>query len=119
MIFVLNYGGNNVDFVSVLIRVLFEIAAVVGDDIQVFIDGGIWRGSDVVRALALGADAVLIGRAYLWGLAANGTAGVENVLDIIRNGIDSTMRGIGVASIDDLNPEHIIVPDGFSPPTLA
>ena len=62
---------------------------------------------------------MLIGRAYLWGLAANGTAGVENVLDILRGGIDATMRGIGVGSIHDLSPEHVIVPDGFSPPAIG
>lgn len=54
------------------------------------------RGSDVVKALALGARAVLVGRAYLWGLAANGQAGVENVLDIYRGGIDSTLMGLGL-----------------------
>jgi len=79
-------------------------------------DGGIRRGSDVVMALALGARAVMIGRAYLWGLAANGQAGVENVLDILRMGIDSTLRGIGKASISDLAPEDVVVPDGSSPP---
>ena len=66
-------------------------------------DGGIRRGSDVVKALALGAKAVMIGRAYLWGLAANGQAGVENVLDILRMGIDSTLLGLGKASIADLS----------------
>ena len=59
------------------------------------LDGGIRRGSDVVKALALGARAVMIGRAYLWGLAANGQAGVENVLDILRGGIDSAFLGLG------------------------
>ena len=72
-----------------------------------------------MKALCLGADAVLLGRAYLWGLAANGTAGVENVLDVIRGGIDATMRGIGVGSIHDLTPDHVIVPDGFSPPRIS
>ena len=96
-----------------------EIAAAVGGDVQVVMDGGIRRGADVVKALCLGADAVLIGRAYLWGLAVNGTAGVENVLDVIRGGIDATMRGIGVGSITDLGPEYVIVPDGFSPPRIS
>ena len=59
-------------------------------------DGGIRRGSDVVKALALGARAVMIGRAYLWGLAANGQAGVENVLDVLRGGIDSALLGLGL-----------------------
>ena len=71
------------------------IADAVGDQIEVLLDGGIRRGSDVVKALALGARAVMIGRAYLWGLAANGQAGVENVLDILRGGIDSALMGLG------------------------
>ena len=66
-------------------------------------DGGVRRGSDVVKALALGARAVLIGRAYLWGLAANGQAGVENVLDVLRGGIDSALLGLGLSSIDELD----------------
>jgi isopentenyl diphosphate isomerase/L-lactate dehydrogenase-like FMN-dependent dehydrogenase len=70
---------------------------------MVLLDGGIRRGSDVVKAIALRARAVLIGRAYLWGLAANGQAGVENVLDILRSGIDSALLGIGLSSIHDLS----------------
>ena len=72
------------------------------------------RGSDVVKAVALGARAVLIGRAYLWGLAANGQAGVENVLDILRGGIDSALLGMGHSSIHDLTRDDIVVPDGFT-----
>jgi pre-mycofactocin synthase len=92
---------------------LHPIACAVGDQVEVLLDGGIRRGSDVVKALALGARAVMIGRAYLWGLAANGQAGVENVLDIMRGGIDSTMLGMGVSSIDELTPEHLLVPADF------
>ena len=77
-------------------------------------DGGIRRGSDVVKAVALGARAVMIGRAYLWGLAANGQAGVENVLDIMRGGIDSALMGLGKSSIHELNPDDVLVPDGFT-----
>ena len=77
------------------------------------LDGGIRRGSDVVKAVALGARAVMIGRAYLWGLAANGQAGVENVLDILRGGIDSALLGLGHSSIHDLGPDDVIAPDGF------
>ena len=61
----------------------------------------------------------MIGRAYLWGLAANGQAGVENVLDILRMGIDSTLRGIGKSSINDLCAEDVVVPSDFSPPPRA
>jgi isopentenyl diphosphate isomerase/L-lactate dehydrogenase-like FMN-dependent dehydrogenase len=71
------------------------------------------RGSDVVKAVALGARAVMIGRAYLWGLAANGETGVGNVLDILSGGIDSTLRGMGLSSVHQLTPEHLVVPDGF------
>ena len=70
-------------------------------------------GGDVVKAVALGARAVMIGRAYLWGLAANGQAGVENVLDILRGGIDSALLGLGHGSIHDLTPDDIVIPPGF------
>ena len=74
---------------------------------------GIRRGSDVVKAVALGARAVMIGRAYLWGLAANGQAGVENVLDVLRNGIDSALRALAHSSVAELSPDDVVVPDGF------
>ena len=112
-----NHGGNNLDGAPAPIRVLPEIVAAVGNDIEVLLDGGVRRGSDVVKALALGARAVMIGRAYLWGLAANGQAGVENVLDVLHNGIDATLLGLGKSSIDELSPADVVLPDGFSPPT--
>ncbi len=112
-----NHGGNNIDGAPAPIRVLAEVAEAVGGQIEVLMDGGIRRGSDVVKALALGADAVMIGRAYLWGLAVNGQGGVENVLDILRGGMDSTMLGLGKASINDLSPADLIIPPDFSPPT--
>jgi heme/flavin dehydrogenase (mycofactocin system) len=108
-----NHGGNNLDGTPATIRVLGAIAAAVGDEIEIVLDGGIRRGGDVVKALALGARAVMIGRAYLWGLAANGQAGVENVLDILRDGIDSALLGLGRASVHDLTREDILIPDGF------
>lgn len=85
----------------------------VGHQVDVVMDGGIRRGSDVVKALALGAKAVLIGRAYLWGLAANGQAGVENVLDLLNGGVDSALRGLALSSVAELGPEHLLVPEGF------
>lgn len=109
-----NHGGNNLDGTPAAIRCLPAIADAVGDQVEVLLDGGIRRGSDVVKAVALGARAVMIGRAYLWGLAANGQAGVENVLDILSGGIDSALRGLGKSSIHDLRPDDILVPDGFT-----
>lgn len=108
-----NHGGNNLDGTPATIRLLHPIAAAVGDQVEVLMDGGVRRGSDVVKALALGARAVLVGRAYLWGLAANGQAGVENVLDVLRGGIDSALLGLGLSSIDELTPESLLVPEGF------
>jgi len=109
-----NHGGNNLDGTPASIRALPAVAEAVGDQVEVLLDSGIRRGSDVVKALALGAKAVMIGRAYLWGLAANGQAGVENVLDILRGGIDSTLLGLGKASIHDLTPDDVIMPPGFT-----
>jgi isopentenyl diphosphate isomerase/L-lactate dehydrogenase-like FMN-dependent dehydrogenase len=109
-----NHGGNNLDSTPASIRLLPDIAAAVGDEVEVLLDGGIRRGGDVAKALALGAKAVLIGRAYLWGLAANGQAGVENVLDILRGGLDSALYGLGRASVHDLRPEDLWIPPGFT-----
>jgi heme/flavin dehydrogenase (mycofactocin system) len=109
-----NHGGNNVDGTPATIRVLPGIARAVGDQVEVLLDGGIRRGNDVVKAIALGARAVMIGRAYLWGLAANGQAGVENVLDILRNGIDSALLGLGCASLADLGDDNLVIPPGFT-----
>jgi pre-mycofactocin synthase len=108
-----NHGGNNLDGTPAPIRALPAIATAVGDQVEIVLDGGIRRGSDVVKALALGARAVMLGRAYLWGLAAGGQAGVENVLDIMRGGIDSALLGLGHSSVHDLSPADVLIPDGF------
>jgi L-lactate dehydrogenase (cytochrome)/glycolate oxidase len=109
-----NHGGNNLDGTPGTIRALPAIAEAVGSQVEILLDGGIRRGGDVVKALALGARAVLIGRAYLWGLAANGQAGVENVLDILHGGIDSALLGLGRSSVHDLTPADLVIPDGFT-----
>jgi L-lactate dehydrogenase (cytochrome)/glycolate oxidase len=109
-----NHGGNNLDTTPATIRVLPGIAEAVGEQIEVLLDGGVRRGGDVAKALALGARAVLIGRAYLWGLAANGQAGVENVLDILRAGLDSAVLGLGHSSVHELGPEDLYIPEGFA-----
>jgi heme/flavin dehydrogenase (mycofactocin system) len=108
-----NHGGNNLDGTPAPIRALPAIADAVGGEVEIVLDGGIRRGSDVVKALALGARAVMLGRAYLWGLAAGGQAGVENVLDIMRSGIDSALLGLGHSSVQDLSRADLIVSEGF------
>jgi heme/flavin dehydrogenase (mycofactocin system) len=109
-----NHGGNNLDGTPAAIRLLPDIATAVGDQVEVLMDGGVRRGGDVVKALALGARAVMIGRAYLWGLGANGQAGVENVLDLMRSGIDACLLGLGRSSIAELSPDDLVIPPGFT-----
>jgi L-lactate dehydrogenase (cytochrome)/glycolate oxidase len=108
-----NHGGNNLDGTPASVRALPAVAEAVGDQVEVLLDGGVRRGSDVAKALALGAKAVMIGRAYLWGLAANGQAGVENVLDLLRDGLGSALIGLGRPSIAGLRREDLVVPPGF------
>ena len=108
-----NHGGNNLDGTPAPIRALPAIAEAVGSQIEVVLDGGVRRGSDVVKAVALGARAVMLGRAYLWGLAVNGQAGVENVLDVVRSGIDSALLGMGKASLSELGPDDLLMAEGF------
>ncbi|MGW7297455.1 pre-mycofactocin synthase MftD [Streptomyces sp. NPDC054829] len=109
-----NHGGNNLDSTPAPIRALPAIADAVGSQVEILLDSGVRRGSDVVKALALGARAVMIGRAYLWGLAAGGQSGVENVLDILRGGIDSALLGLGRSSVQELTRDDVVIPPGFT-----
>ena len=109
-----NHGGNNLDGTPASVRALAAVVDAVGDRMEVLLDGGIRRGADVIKALALGARAVMIGRPYLWGLAADGQAGVENVLDILRAGIDSALLGLGHASVSELTRADLLIPAGFA-----
>jgi len=113
-----NHGGNNLDGTPASVRALPAIVDAVGDRVEVLLDGGIRRGSDVVKALALGARAVLVGRAYLWGLAAGGERGVLNVLEILRGGIDETLGALGRPAITDLRPTDLLIENGFFPAGL-
>jgi L-lactate dehydrogenase (cytochrome) len=108
-----NHGGNNLDGTPAPIRLLPGVVDAVGDKVEVLLDGGVRRGSDVVKAIALGARAVMIGRAAFWGLAANGETGVANVLEIIRAGIQETLLGIGRASIHELRRSDLVIPPWF------
>ena len=109
-----NHGGNDLDGAPATIRVLASIVDAVGDQVEVLLDGGVRRGTDVVKALALGARAVMIGRAYLWAVAANGEAGVTNALVILRRGINSAFLGMGRSSIPDPTPDDIVFPPHFN-----
>jgi L-lactate dehydrogenase (cytochrome) len=109
-----NHGGNNLDGAPATIRALPGIVDAVAGEVEILLDGGIRRGSDVVKALALGARAVLIGRAYLWGMAAGGDRGVHNVLEILRGGIQETLHALGRSSIHELTPDDLVIPPGFT-----
>jgi L-lactate dehydrogenase (cytochrome) len=110
-----NHGGRQLDGVPGSIRSLPEVLAAVGSQIEVLVDGGIRNGGDIVKALSLGARAVLIGRAYAYGLAAGGEAGVDRAIEILRTGIVRTMKLLGVSSLRELNRSYIDVPAGWLP----
>ena len=98
-----NHGGRQLDGTPASVEALPEIADAVGDRIEVLLDGGVRRGADVVRALALGARAVMVGRPYLYGLAVGGTAGVRRALDILAAEVDHTLALVGVPRVGDLD----------------
>jgi isopentenyl diphosphate isomerase/L-lactate dehydrogenase-like FMN-dependent dehydrogenase len=102
-----NHGGRQLDCVSASLQALPEIVSAVGSQIEVLMDGGIRRGTDIVKAICLGARAVLIGRAYAYGLAAAGEAGVTRVLEILRDDVERTLRLLGCESIARLNSSYI------------
>ena len=102
-----NHGGRQLDGAPASLRALPEVVDAVGDAVEVLMDGGVRRGSDVVKAVALGARAVLIGRAYLYGLAVGGAAGVGDVLRILRADLDRTMRLLGCPAVADLDPSWV------------
>jgi len=102
-----NHGGRQLDSCVAPIDVLPEIAAAVGKRLSIIIDGGFRRGTDVIKALSLGANAAMTGRATLYGLAANGEHGVERALEILTSEMERAMGQLGVNSVADLGP-HII-----------
>ena len=112
-IVVSNHGGRQLDGLPATVEVLPEIAKAVAGNAEVFIDGGIRRGADVVKAIALGARACLIGRPYMFGLAMGGEAGVTQVLQILRSEIDRTLALLGCRKLADVN--HTTVRTTFSP----
>jgi isopentenyl diphosphate isomerase/L-lactate dehydrogenase-like FMN-dependent dehydrogenase len=108
-----NHGGRQLDGVAPTLRILPEVVAAVGSRTEVLFDGGIRRGSDIVKALALGARAVLIGRAYVYGLGAAGGPGVTRAIDILRVDLLRTLRLLGCPSIAQLDRSFLDLPAGF------
>jgi L-lactate dehydrogenase (cytochrome) len=108
-----NHGGRQLDGVAPTLQMLPEVLSAVGDRIEVLLDGGIRRGSDIVKALCLGARAVLAGRAYAYGLGAAGEAGVTRAIEILRADLIRTLKLLGCASIADLDRSFIDVPVGW------
>lgn len=102
-----NHGGRQLDCVQASIQALPEVVAAVNGQIEVWMDGGVRRGTDVVKALCLGAQAVLIGRAYAYGLAAGGPAGVSKAIEILRSEIDRTLKLLGCPSVSALDQTYV------------
>lgn len=115
-IVVSNHGGRQLDGVAPTLRVLPEVIAAANGQAEVLLDGGIRRGSDVVKALCLGARAVLLGRAYAYGLGAAGGTGVARSIDIVRSDIVRTMKLLGCASIRDLDRSFARMPSDWLEP---
>ncbi len=105
-----NHGGRQLDCVSASLRALPEVVAAVNGQVEVLMDGGVRRGSDIVKAICLGAKAVLCGRAYAYGLAAAGEAGVARALEILRADVDRTLKLLGCTSIAELDRSYVEVP---------
>jgi len=105
-----NHGGRQLDGVASTLRVLPEVVSAVGDRIEVLLDGGIRRGSDIVKALCLGARAVMTGRAYAYGLGAAGGAGVSRAIEILRSDLLRTLKLLGCMSVAELDRSYVNVP---------
>ena len=105
-----NHGGRQLDSVAASIRALPEVVAAIGDQVEVWLDGGVRRGPDIVKALCLGANVVLCGRAYAYGMAAAGEAGVTRAIEILRADLDRTLRLLGCRSVAELDRSYVSIP---------
>jgi isopentenyl diphosphate isomerase/L-lactate dehydrogenase-like FMN-dependent dehydrogenase len=108
-----NHGGRQLDGVPASLRALPEVVEAVKGRIEVLMDGGIRRGTDIVKALCMGARAVLCGRAYAYGLAAAGEAGVDRAIEILRTDLERTLRLLGCASVGELDRSYVNVPKSW------
>lgn len=113
-IFISNHGGRQLDGAVSPVEVLPEIVAVAGSRLAILVDGGFRRGSDIVKALALGTDMVFVGRAPLYGATAGGEAGIRRALDILATEVDRVMAWIGCPDIESLTPEYLLLRSGGS-----
>ncbi|MBI2296221.1 MAG: alpha-hydroxy-acid oxidizing protein [Betaproteobacteria bacterium] len=114
-IFVSNHGGRQLDGAPSPLEVLPQIVNAMGQRLAIMVDGGFRRGSDIVKALALGADMVFLGRAPLYGAAAGGEEGVLHALNLLRSEVDRVMALIGCPTVDGLGPEYLRLETGRSP----
>lgn len=105
-----NHGGRQLDCVSASLRALPEVVRAVGGKTEILMDGGIRRGTDIAKALCLGARAVLCGRAYAYGLAAAGEDGVSRAIEILRTDLERTLRLLGCPSVTELDRSYVSVP---------
>ena len=108
-----NHGGRQLDGVPASLRALPEVVEAVKDQIEVWMDGGIRRGADVAKAICMGARAVLCGRAYAYGLAAAGEAGVDRAIEILRTDLERTLRLLGCPSVAALDRSYVNVPKSW------
>jgi isopentenyl diphosphate isomerase/L-lactate dehydrogenase-like FMN-dependent dehydrogenase len=108
-----NHGGRQLDTVSATLRALPEVVAAANGQAEVLMDGGVRRGTDIVKAICMGAQAVLVGRAYAYGLGAAGHAGVVRALEILRDDFERVLRLMGCASVAELNPSLVDVPEAW------
>jgi isopentenyl diphosphate isomerase/L-lactate dehydrogenase-like FMN-dependent dehydrogenase len=114
-----NHGGNVLDGSVPTLPVLPEIVDAVGDELEVLLDSGVRRGVDVVKALALGAKAVLLGRGYVYPLLAAGEPGVRHILELFRQQIDEALAFLGVRSVGDLDPSYLELPPSWASPSTG
>jgi len=110
-----NHGGRQLDGVAATLHVLPEVLDAVGDRVEVLLDGGVRRGADVAKAVALGAKVVLVGRAYAYGLAAAGREGVAKALEVLRTELERTLKLLGCPSVAELDASYLGEPEGWPP----
>jgi isopentenyl diphosphate isomerase/L-lactate dehydrogenase-like FMN-dependent dehydrogenase len=110
-VIVSNHGGRQLDTVDPTLRALVKVVEAVGDQVEVYMDGGVRRGADIAKVVALGAKAAMIGRPWVYGLGAAGEAGVRQVLEVLRSDLARTLRLMGCPSVADLDRSWVTVPE--------